>query len=135
MNSDLTIATTNDATTTQALEGYFFISTPDMAKDPNFLVYVVNDKTVTVDRLANTETTLVLLNLRMTKKTTDPVYKSFYNTRVENFVQPKTTKLFFYHNTPVDGYTDPTYKETIMKMIFQNPKSLLPTGNAELDTV
>ncbi|CAI2351579.1 unnamed protein product [Caenorhabditis sp. 36 PRJEB53466] len=135
VGKDLMIGTFNTENVTKELNGLLFISSPDMAKDPNFLVYVVKDQTFTVDRSENAETTLVLLNQRVSKTATDPVYKSFYNTRVENFVQPNTTKLYIYRSIPGDGYTDPTYKETVGKLIFTNPVSLLPTENPDANTV
>lgn len=134
VNSDLTISTTNTADATDNLSGILFISSPDMAKDPNFLVYVVSDKIQVVDRWNSAETTLVLLNKKAAIANTDPVGKPLYNSRVVGIEQAKTTKLYAYRGTPTDGYTDPSFKDTSFKMIFTNPLTLFPTGNAERDT-
>lgn len=85
VNSDLTISTANSQDTTVNLSGILFVSSPDMAKDPNFLVYVVADQVRTVDRSTNDETTLVLLNVRNTSRA------PYYNTRVESINQPSVS--------------------------------------------
>lgn len=132
VNSDLTISTTNTATVTDALNGILFISSPDMAKDPNFLVYVVSDQVKPVDRSNSDETTLVFLNVQVERTAADPDFKPFYNTRVDAISQSKTSQFFMYHGIPTDGYTDPTFKETSAKMIFRNPMSLYkPINNAD----
>lgn len=122
VNSDLTISTANSQDTTVNLSGILFVSSPDMAKDPNFLVYVVADQVRTVDRSKNDETTLVLLNVRNTSRA------PYYNTRVESINQPSSTNLLVYHGVPEDGYTDPKFQETSRQLIFQNPVITYFTG-------
>ncbi|UMM31337.1 hypothetical protein L5515_012853 [Caenorhabditis briggsae] len=124
VNSDITIATTNTQDVTENLSGILFISNPAMAKDPNFLVYVVSDQVKTIDRSANNETTLVLLNKRVEP---DQNYKPFYNSRLDSFVQPATSTFFMYRGVPGDGYSDPTYQETTKRMIFRNPVRMIPS--------
>uniref|UniRef100_A0A1I7TPY2 CUB_2 domain-containing protein n=1 Tax=Caenorhabditis tropicalis TaxID=1561998 RepID=A0A1I7TPY2_9PELO len=134
VNSDLTISTTNSGAVTDELHGILLISSPDMAKDPNFLVYLVSDQTRTIDRLDYNDTTLVLLNVKVSKLPTDPAAKPFTSCRVENINQAKNTQLYIYQDIPGDGYTDPTLRETSAKLIFRNPVQLLPTGTT-VDTV
>ncbi|EGT53843.1 hypothetical protein CAEBREN_24595 [Caenorhabditis brenneri] len=136
VNSDLTISTTNSAADTDALNGLLFISSPDMAKDPNFLVYSVRDQVLPIDRSNYNETTLVLLNLHVAKVATDPDTKPFFYTRVDGIKQPENTQLYMYLGVPGDGYTDPKLQANYKKLLFKNPISLLqPIGNPPADTV
>lgn len=135
VNSDLTIATTNSGQATELLNGYLFISSPDMVKDPNFLVYSLSGQAKTIDRLNNQETTLVILNTRVEKAANDPDTKPFYSTTLEKINQSKTSVLYLYRGVPGDGYTDPTYKESYQKVMFQNPVSLYPNGQPTTPTV
>lgn len=136
VNSDLTISTTNSAAVTDALNGILFISSPDMAKDPNFLVYAVLDQVKPIDRSNYNETTLVLLNIHVAKGATDPDTKPFFYTRVDGIKQPENTQLYMYIGFPGDGYTDPKLQSNYLKLIFKNPVKLLqPIGNPPADTV
>ncbi|EGT31140.1 hypothetical protein CAEBREN_18957 [Caenorhabditis brenneri] len=135
VNSDLTIATTNSGQVTDLLNGYLFISSPDMVKDPNFLVYMLSGQGKTIERSNNLETTLVILNTRVEKSANDPDTKPYYSTTLEKINQSKSSVLYLYQGVPGDGYTDPTYQESYQKVMFQNPIELYPTGQPTREKV
>lgn len=117
VNSDLTISTSNTPDVTNNLGGIIFISTRQMARDPNFLVYSIQEANKVISRPTNSETTLVLLNSQPN------------SCRISNIAQPDSTKLFIYHGIPEAGYNNSEYQATASKLIFTNPIKSWPSGN------
>ncbi|CCD66716.1 CUB_2 domain-containing protein [Caenorhabditis elegans] len=120
VNSDLTISTTNSESVTNTLHGELFVSTPTMAKDPNFLVRTVRGSQ-TIDRSTNSDTTIMFLAVYNPDRTGKPNYAPFNQVGVSNIVQPRGTNIYFYQAMPSDYYTDVTNVNTTRWNIFANP--------------
>lgn len=117
INSDISISTANNPDVTNNLSGLIFIANQQMARDPNFFVYSIQDAEKVISRSTNSETTLVLLNSKLD------------SSRIENLIQPDSTKLQFYRGIPDYDYNDTQSERAAQSLIFANPIKSWSSGN------